>query len=167
MKKFFSVFLFLSISLWAGSTQETQPISKIDRILVEKEKRLMSVFCKQKLLKTYKISLGGNPIGHKVQEGDQKTPEGIYRISAKYPQSQYHRGLYISYPNDQDRKTARKIGLSPGGQILVHGLGKEFGWIGKLHIKSDWTLGCVAVTNEEIEEIFNATVVGTPIEIVP
>lgn len=144
-----------------------KPFSKIDLILVEKARRVMSVYHQGKLLKSYKIALGFAPIGHKEQEGDGKTPEGIYSISAKYPQSQFYLALQISYPNSNDLKNARKKGVSAGGQIMIHGLGKGFGWLGKLHVNRDWTLGCVAVTNEEIKEIYNAIATGTKVEIRP
>ncbi len=165
LTKFFLAFLVLGFAIWAGSLSESRSFSRIDRILVEKNKRVMSVFYKGKFLKSYKIALGGNPVGHKVQEGDQKTPEGTYHISAKYPKSQFYLALQISYPNTRDSENARKKGVSPGGQIMIHGLGKTFGWLGKLHVKSDWTLGCVAVTNEQIKEIYDACPVGTKVDV--
>ncbi len=146
---------------------EPKAFSKIDLILVEKARRVMSVYQQGKLLKSYKIALGFAPVGHKEQEGDGKTPEGIYCVSAKYPQSQFYLALQVSYPDKNDQKNAREKGVSAGGQIMIHGLGKDFSWLGKLHANRDWTLGCVAVTNEEIKEIYDASTTATKIEIRP
>ncbi|CAO4841557.1 MAG: hypothetical protein CNLJKLNK_01090 [Holosporales bacterium] len=139
----------------------------IDAILVEKSKRLMTVFSKQKAIKQYKIALGFNPVGHKEQEGDGKTPQGTYRVAAKNDKSQFHKSLRVSYPNGKDSAHAKKRSVSPGGDIMIHGLGKQFAHMGKNHHQSDWTLGCIAVTNEEIDEIFNNIKTGTTIKIVP
>ena len=139
--------------------------SSIDLIHIHKKARKLDLYHKGKLLKTYRVSLGFAPIGHKEQEGDGKTPEGIYTISSKNNKSQYHLSLKISYPNKIDIKKAQKNNLSPGGDIMIHGLGKGFSWMGAAHRFRDWTLGCIAVTNKEIEEIFAATPVGTKVEI--
>ncbi len=143
------------------------PLPSIDYILVQKKNRILKVYSKKKCIKTYKIALGFNPIGHKEQEGDGKTPEGNYFISHKNPQSQFYLSLKISYPSLDDKKNATKKGVSPGGDIMIHGLGKKFGHIGQSHTSNDWTLGCVALTNEEIKEIYNSVKVGTHIEIQP
>lgn len=170
MRIFFGLATFLFATVFLYSAQKpstTKPFPKIDLILVEKSARVMSVFHKKTKLKTYKIALGFSPIGHKEQEGDGKTPEGIYFVSNKYPNSQFYLPLQVSYPNAHDQKNARKKGVSAGGQIMIHGLGKTFSWLGKSHVNNDWTLGCVAVTNEEIKEIYDATATGTKIEIRP
>ena len=103
--------------------------------------------------KTYKVALGTQPIGAKERQGDHKTPEGTYTIDSKIEKSQFHRALHISYPNAADRKRALKLGVSPGGDVEIHGLGAEYGWVGSAHRRVDWTDGCIAVTNEEIDEI--------------
>lgn len=170
MKKFLTLIAFLGLPAFVYSAQKpstTKPFPKIDLILVEKASRVMSVFHKKTKLKTYKIALGFDPIGHKEQEGDGKTPEGVYFVSHKYPKSQFYLALQVSYPNAHDQKNAKKKGVSAGGEIMIHGLGKTFSWLGKLHINKDWTLGCIAVTNEEIKEIYDATSTGTKIEIRP
>jgi murein L,D-transpeptidase YafK len=157
------VFLFVTAFLYSAQKPSTEkPLPKIDLILVEKSSRIMSIFHKGTKIKTYKIALGFDPIGHKEQEGDGKTPEGVYFVSHKYPNSQFYLALQVSYPS---QKNAKKKGVSAGGQIMIHGLGKTFSWLGKLHVNRDWTLGCIAVTNEEIKEIYDATVTGTKIEI--
>lgn len=119
-------------------------------------------------LKSYEIALGGNPVGHKTQEGDEKTPEGSYKISARKEDSAYHRSLRISYPDKKDVEQAEKRGVSPGGDIMIHGIRNGFGWIGSWHLIYDkWTDGCIAVTNDEIEEIWQLVKDDTPIEIKP
>ncbi len=144
-----------------------QPFQAIDYIKIFKKNRTLHVYQGKRLLKTYRIALGFCPIGHKTQEGDGKTPEGIYTVSFKNTKSRYHRSLKISYPSKKDRDHAHKKGVCPGGDIMIHGLGKEFVHLGKDHILHDWTLGCVALTNEEIDEIFNTTKLGTTVEIMP
>jgi murein L,D-transpeptidase YafK len=120
-----------------------------------------------KVLKIYKIALGGNPKGPKERQGDNKTPEGTYVIDSRNRDSAYHLSLHISYPSEKDRKRARELGVSPGGDIMIHGLKNGFSWMGVLHRESDWTKGCIAVTDEEIEEIAALVPNGTAVEIRP
>jgi murein L,D-transpeptidase YafK len=138
-----------------------------DRILIVKSSRTMTLFSGEKVLRTYKVALGTVPRGPKRIEGDHKTPEGIYTIDAKNPQSRFHLSLHISYPSAVDREQARKLGARPGGAIMIHGLEKHFAYLGALHRQTDWTDGCVAVTNAEIEEIWTMVPVGTRVEIRP
>ena len=147
-------FVFIAVivvyNLWPE--QKLTPNIQIDFLLVEKSKRTMKAYKGTKLLKTYKISLGGNPIGHKVFEGDEKTPEGIYSINDRNPNSDYHKNLGVSYPNEVDRKKAKALGKSPGGDIKIHGLSNGgFAIINKLQRLTDWTNGCIAVTDAEID----------------
>jgi murein L,D-transpeptidase YafK len=122
---------------------------------------------KGKVLKTYQIALGGNPNGPKERQGDNKTPEGIYVIDSRNKNSRYHRSLHISYPNEKDKKRAKERGVSPGGDIMIHGIKNGFSWVGDLHTGVDWTKGCIAVTDEEIEEIDKVAPNGTIVEIRP
>lgn len=138
----------------------------IDRLLLDKSKRELSVWSTGELLKTYKVSLGRVPEGSKHFEGDYKTPEGIYTINDKNPHSAYHLNLGISYPNKEDISYAARHNKSPGGLIKIHGLKNGFGFIGKFHRWFDWTKGCIAVTNREIEELYNNVPIGTIIEII-
>ena len=140
---------------------------QIDKILIEKSKRTMTVYSQNNAIKTYRIALGFAPIGHKQQEGDGKTPEGHYTIAAKNPRSQFHLSLKISYPSATNRLEAHRRGINPGSDIMIHGLGRGFGWLGSAHYLKDWTLGCIAVTNEEIDELYPVVKVGTAVEIVP
>jgi murein L,D-transpeptidase YafK len=138
-----------------------------DRVVIAKAVRTLSLYRGDRLLKTYKISLGRNPEGRKEQEGDGRTPEGVYIVDSRKRDSAFHRALHISYPNGEDRRRARRRGVSPGGAIMIHGLPNGRGAIGKAHLTQDWTEGCVAVTNEEIEEIWRVVPNGTRIEIKP
>lgn len=152
--------------IWANVPTEPLPHSaKANRIVVSKSGRLLSLYKDDKLLKTYRISLGRNPSGHKQQEGDKRTPEGIYHIDTRNEKSNFHRALHVSYPDPRDLAAAKSRGVSPGGDIMVHGIRNGLGWIGKLQRVMDWTAGCIAVTNPEIEEIWAAVPDGTPIEI--
>jgi murein L,D-transpeptidase YafK len=138
-----------------------------DKIIITKSARTMSLLSGDKVLKTYKVALGTVPDGPKRIEGDHKTPEGNYIIDAKNPQSQFHLSLHISYPSAEDRQRAAKLGAQPGGAIMIHGLAKQFAYLGPLHRQVDWTDGCVAVTNAEIEEIWKLVPIGTRVEIRP
>lgn len=138
-----------------------------DLIVVEKAKRTMTLMSGDKVLKTYLVALGGHPVGAKERQGDRKTPEGSYVIESKNSHSQFHLSLRVSYPNVADRERARKLGVNPGGDIFIHGLAPSFSRIGALHRKIDWTDGCIAVTDQEIEEIWKLVPVGTKVEIKP
>jgi murein L,D-transpeptidase YafK len=140
----------------------------VDKIIVYKSQNKMDLLdVASRPLKSYVISLGGNPKGHKTQEGDRKTPEGIYTISARNLYSRYHLSLRISYPHVQDTAQAVERGVSAGGDIMIHGLRYGLGWLGSWHQMFNWTNGCIAVTNNEIEEIWNLVADGTTIEIRP
>jgi murein L,D-transpeptidase YafK len=143
------------------------PLATPDLIVVEKERRVLTLYAKRKPIKTYRIALGGNPIGHKEQEGDSRTPEGRYIIDAKNPRSSFHLSLHISYPNARDRAAARKKRVSPGGAIMIHGTPEGLAPLHAFDLFRDWTAGCIAVTNAEIEEIYRIVRIGTPIVIKP
>lgn len=139
----------------------------VDRILIEKSARRMMLISQEEVIKTYKIALGGNPVGPKERQGDNKTPEGTYSIDGRNRDSKFHFSLRISYPNERDRKRAKELGVSPGGDIMIHGLKNGFSWVGEAHAEIDWTQGCIAVTDEEIEEIDKLAPNGTVVEIRP
>ncbi|AIK95553.1 L,D-transpeptidase family protein [Candidatus Odyssella acanthamoebae] len=159
------VILFSLLGFPVYSEETTLKPGSVDRIVVEKSKRRLHLYCGDNVVKTYKVALGKNPIGHKEKEGDSRTPEGAYKISGKNPASQFHKSLRISYPNQQDILRAHQKYVKPGGDIMIHGLGKEFAMIGKMHSVYDWTLGCIAVSNQEMDEIYQLTKVGASIEI--
>ena len=133
----------------------------VDLIVVWKSKRRLTLFKNQKPLKSYFIRLGFDPIGPKRKEGDGRTPEGSYRITHKNPSSAFHKSLGISYPNENDKLLAKQYGVSPGKDIFIHGGPKNL----FTHIFFDWTEGCIAVTDSEIDEIYNAVLINTPIYI--
>jgi len=139
----------------------------IDQILVEKSERKLSILRDGKVLKTYRVALGRNPIGAKEQEGDNKTPEGIYTIDYRNPKSDYHLALHISYPSAEDTTRAAQRGVNAGFDIEIHGLPNGRGWMGPAHRQKDWTAGCIAVTDEEIDELYRVTPDGTTVEIRP
>jgi murein L,D-transpeptidase YafK len=143
------------------------PGTTIDRIVVEKATRKLSIFRDSKQIKTYRIALGRNPVGAKQAEGDMKTPEGIYKIDGRNAQSSFHLALHISYPSDNDNTRAAESGVSAGFDIMIHGIRNGLGWMGALHRWKDWTVGCIALTDEEIEELWRVTPDGTTIEIRP
>ena len=138
-----------------------------DRVLVEKSARRLTLLRGGTALKTYRVALGRAPVGAKEYEGDQRTPEGIYSIDFHKPDSDYHLALHISYPEQRDIDRAAPHGLSAGSDIMIHGLPNGRNWIGAFHRRTDWTAGCIAVTDFEIEEIYRAVPDGTPIEIRP
>lgn len=142
-------------------------LPRADRIIVHKKEHTMELMHAGKVIKTYKIALGRTPVGPKQREGDFRTPEDVYVIDSRNAKSQYHRSLHISYPNASDRERARKLHVSPGGDVMIHGLPNGYGYLGAAHRRWDWTYGCIAVTNEEIDEIWSLVDNGTPIEILP
>lgn len=149
------------------NAQQSATAQKADSILILKKDHTLELLSKGRVIHTYSVALGRGGLAPKAKEGDARTPEGHYFIDAKNEASAYHRALHISYPSAQDRIRAAKNGASPGGAIMIHGLPNGMGWIGSAHRHYDWTLGCIAVTDSEIEEIWNLVPVGTPVEIRP
>ena len=138
-----------------------------DKVLIEKKERRLTLLSNGEAIKSYKIALGGNPVGPKERQGDNKTPEGTYTIESRNRYSEYHLSLRISYPNEKDKMRAKELGVSPGGDIMIHGIKNGYSWIGTLHSGIDWTKGCIAVTDKEIEELFRLVPNGTNVEIRP
>lgn len=138
-----------------------------DSIVVEKGERRLTLFLRGAPVKTYAVALGRNPIGDKVSQGDGRTPEGVFRIEYRNPNSRFHLALRLNYPDATHLMRAEALGVSPGGDIMIHGLPKGYETIGEAHLDANWTEGCVAVTNAEIEEIWRAVRDGTPVEIKP
>lgn len=170
MKRFLLISLILALGFicYYFIPEEKLPLNiLIDKLVILKSERLLLAYSKGNLIKSYKISLGGNPIGHKKCEYDNKTPEGTYYITDKNANSGYHKNLHISYPNKSDKLIASKHGLMPGGDIKIHGLKNNLGFLGRIHRWYDWTEGCIAVTNDEIDELFNAVKIGSEINVKP
>lgn len=150
-----------------ASHDNAAPPQKADRIVIVKSTRTLTLMSRGQVLKTYRVALGGDPVGPKEKAGDKKTPEGEYVIDSKNAQSRFHLALHISYPNAADGERARKLGAKPGGGVEIHGLESKYAWVGSLQRYVNWTAGCIAVTNQEIEEIWPLVAIGTPVEIQP
>jgi len=161
------IVILLSLYCYLSPGNSLPDNLKADSLKVIKSDRVLQIIKGNEVVKEYKIALGPNPKGHKTEQGDGKTPEGIYTIDYRNPKSKYHLSLHISYPNKADRNNAIENGRHPGGNIFIHGLpNKSFDW-GRFHSLVDWTLGCIAITNEEIEELWRVCPNSTPIEIIP
>jgi murein L,D-transpeptidase YafK len=152
-------------SRWPASP--LAPDAKADLVVVQKAAHRLELYDGGVLLKSYVVSLGRHPIGPKRQQGDGKTPEGEYVLDYRRPDSSFHRALHISYPAPADLAAARARGVDPGGLVMVHGMKNGLGWLGRLHLAFDWTDGCVAVTNREMDEIWRAVPAGTKIILKP
>ncbi|MFL6518820.1 MAG: murein L,D-transpeptidase family protein [Chthoniobacterales bacterium] len=164
------VICLITVGLAAAAYLNVSPLPRdavADRIVVEKGARRLTLFRDGQALKSYSVALGRAPVGAKEYEGDQRTPEGIYKVDFHKPDSDYHLALHISYPEQHDIDRAAVQGLSAGSDIMIHGLPNGRGWIGRFHRRSDWTAGCIAVADFEIEEIYRAVPDGTPVELRP
>ncbi len=160
----------LAVVLCLFSTVEGEELPRPDRVAVYKAKRKLYLCKGDRVLKACDIALGRNPIGHKQREGDSRTPEGRYILDWRNPDRKYHLAIHISYPNDADRKRARKRGESPGGDIMLHGYPDgAFGsiWSRYWFLGKGWTDGCIAVSNAEMDQIWKSVRNGTPIDIYP
>ncbi|MBZ0218198.1 MAG: L,D-transpeptidase family protein [Fimbriimonadaceae bacterium] len=156
MRKFAIVILALLVFVavyrfWPDTL--LQPGVQADRIVTFKPERRLALMKADRVLKDYTITLGWDPIGAKQQLGDGRTPEGTYRIDWKQRQNDFHLALDVSYPDANDRASASRQGVDPGGAIMIYGMANGWGWIGRLHRFVDWTNGCIAVTDKEIEEL--------------
>ncbi len=151
-----------------GQAKDIQPTNlKANLVVVEKAARRLTLFDGRRPIKTYKIALGKSPIGAKYKQGDRRTPEGFYTIDSRDPESRFHRSLHISYPNEKDIEIAGLLRVPAGSGILIHGVTKDYEWMGRYHASLNWTNGCIAVTNEEIEEIWELVPDGTEVQIKP
>jgi murein L,D-transpeptidase YafK len=158
--------VFLGAISWAHWPESSLDVKdNVTEIVILKSKRELILYSGDKPLKTYRISLGRNPIGQKEKQGDMKTPEGEYTISGRNPNSSFHLSLRISYPTPEQSLLAQQKGLDPGGDIMIHGIRNGLGWMGKFQRITDWTLGCIAVTNSEIQEIYRLVPDGIKIQI--
>lgn len=137
----------------------------IDRIVVDKSDRSLIAYEGEQEVRRFTVALGRQPVGDKVRQGDARTPEGIYPIVAHNPASAYHLSLRLGYPTPEQVAAARRAGINPGGDIMIHGLPNGMGALGKGHLQSDWTLGCIALTNDEIEWLYHFTPDGAVVDI--
>ena len=143
------------------------PVALADSLVIEKKARRLTLYHLGRPMRSYQVALGRQPVGDKLSAGDRRTPEGLFSIEDRNPNSRFHLSLRISYPDAAHRARAEALGVSPGGDIMIHGLPNGQGRIGAAHRAYDWTNGCVALTDEEIEELWNTVPIGTPVEIKP
>lgn len=162
-----SAFLLVLALTFVSGGQSLPTNARADSVIVVKKERTLTLLDHGRVLKTYRVALGVKPIGPKTRQGDHKTPEGTYVLDRRNADSRFYRSIHISYPNARNIARARSMDLSPGGDVYIHGLPNGYGWVGKAHRMKDWTDGCIAVTNEEMDEIWRAVANGTPIEIKP
>ena len=168
MKSFVTLLLLLSTLLGSASGPGGgEKVDQADQVVVYKSKRQMQLLRAGKVLRTYRIALGDSPVGHKKQEGDEKTPEGDYVLDWRNPNSLYYKSIHISYPNAQDREQAQRRGVSPGGDIMIHGRNGPVVLPDGTYKWKDWTNGCIAVANAEMDEVWGMVKNGTPIRIHP
>jgi len=157
------ILTLIILGSWVSCTEA----SDIDYVLVNKSEMKMYLLSQGIKVKEYSIALGANPKGHKQQEGDERTPEGKYILDYKKSDSAYHKAIHISYPNEEDKARAKKKGVNPGGLIMIHGQKNGYGHLAWLTQRYNWTNGCIAVTDSEIDEIWDLVKTGTAIEIQP
>lgn len=139
--------------------------AEIDLVMVDKSENKMYLLESDRIIKEYHVVFGANPKGHKVQEGDEKTPEGTYTLDYKKEDSSFYRAMHISYPNSLDLERAKKKGVSAGGFIMIHGQRNRLGWLSMITQKFNWTNGCIALTNAEMDEFMSLVNIGTTIRI--
>ncbi|MFI5317294.1 MAG: murein L,D-transpeptidase family protein [Myxococcota bacterium] len=168
MSRAFAVAGALALALAADSF--AQPLARAavaDRLVVRKADRTLTLFWHGAALKSYRVALGGRPLGAKQELGDQRTPEGLYLAKRRSKETSFHAALELSYPNPDDLARAKAAGVRPGSGIEIHGLRDGFEWLGSAHAIFDWTDGCIALSNGEIDELVRAVPDGTPVEILP
>jgi murein L,D-transpeptidase YafK len=151
--------------IWFDGLGCQDRLPRVDRILVEKSARRLIAFERGRAVREMSVALGREPTGAKIRAGDDRTPEGVFPIVAHQPASSYHRALRLGYPTAAQLREARLSGVDPGGDIMIHGLPNGMGWLGKWHRMMDWTRGCVAVTDGEMDWLYQAVPDGTPVEI--
>lgn len=170
-KRYITLFILLTISAalaWNYWPVQVIPEGvQIDRLEVHKSARVLYAYSNEQLVASYPIALGKQPVGAKQYEGDMRTPEGSYVIYGKNAGSGFYKNLGISYPNQTDLQQARKSGQPPGGAIKIHGLRNGWGFVGRFHRWVDWTNGCIALTNAEVEQLYKHVRVGAKIQILP
>jgi murein L,D-transpeptidase YafK len=161
MRFFILIFALLMIL----STGYAQSLEKANKVVIEKSARTLTLYSDSRVIAAFKIALGRSPIGEKECDGDNKTPEGVFRVTEHKANSAYHRALRLSYPEASNTMAAAAKGCKPGSDIMIHGIRNGFGWVGRWHRLFDWTRGCVALTNEEIEKVWELVSDSTIVEI--
>ena len=152
------------VLLFAGGVYSEQPA---DRVVVDKSESRLYLMHEGQTFASYHVVFGANPQGHKLQQGDERTPEGHYLLDYKNANSLYYKSIHISYPNEIDRQEARKQGVDPGGDIMIHGQKNGYEGLSFLAQRFNWTNGCIALNNKDMDSVWEAVQPGTPIEIKP
>lgn len=160
-------FILIVVIFFASVTAHAATKPRVDRVLIDKSGRALSLMVGNRVIAKFPIVLGGNPIGHKRKEGDERTPEGSYVLDYKKTDSAFFRSIHISYPNASDRQSAKDRGVEPGGAIMIHGQKNGLGWLSFLSQHYDWTNGCIALSNEDMQRVWDLVQVPVPIEITP
>lgn len=153
------------LAIFSLQSRHAPLLEKATKVVVVKSEHKLLLLNGERVIQVYKVAVGRGGLEPKQRQGDHRSPEGQYVIDRRKPNSRFHRALHVSYPNEVDRERARRSGVDPGGDIMIHGIQNGLGWIGPLHRIVDWTDGCIAVTDSEIEEIWAAVPDGTPVEI--
>ena len=159
--------ILVLVLLLAFQAASGESVTKADNVLVLKSEKRLYLIRDGERFASYPVTFGGQPTGHKQQQGDQRTPEGSYILDYKNPYSKYYKAIHISYPNKQDRINAARLGVDPGGDIMIHGQPNGWEWASPVTQLFSWTDGCIALTNENMDILWNSIDPGTPIEIRP
>lgn len=159
-----SFLVVLILILAAGTAQAAE---KADLVVVNKSKARLYLLCRHKVLASFHVAFGANPHGHKHREGDERTPEGRYLLDYKKADSAFYKAIHISYPSTRDIARAKRLGVSPGGAIMIHGQKNGLGWMAPITQRMNWTDGCIALANKDMDVVWDAVDAGTPIEIEP
>jgi len=158
--------LFILQSLLIVATP-IHAIEKADIVTVYKSERILFLMREGEVLAKFNVTFGAEPIGHKQQQGDEKTPEGPYILDYKNANSAFYKSIHVSYPNAKDRSRARKLGVDPGGDIMIHGQTNDWGWAAPISRFFNWTDGCIALSDKDMQQVWESVDSGTPIEIHP
>jgi murein L,D-transpeptidase YafK len=157
----------LIVLLLTLSATPVMSAQKADAVLVIKKESRMYLLSKGETFASYHVTFGGQPVGHKQQQGDERTPEGRYTLGYKNANSKFYKSIHISYPNAQDRANAKRLGVRPGGDIMIHGQKNGWGWASSFVQLASWTNGCIALSDGDMDKVWSAINPGTPIEIRP
>lgn len=158
--------LLLSLAACQSGGQ-LAPGEKADLVVVEKSRHSLSLYRQGRFLVSYHVAFGGDPAGPKQQQGDEKTPEGRYQLDYRNAATGYHKAIHVSYPDAQDVARAKRLGVPPGGEIMLHGQKNGYGWASFLTQRFNWTHGCIALDDDDMDAVWNHVDTGTPIEIRP
>ena len=165
MKSNLRIAVIVFVLLLAGGLAHSGQTA--DMVVVEKSESRLYLMRDGQAFASFRVAFGANPEGHKQQQGDERTPEGKYLLDYKNANSLFYKSIHVSYPNQRDRQEARKRGVDPGGDIMIHGQKNGYGGLSFLVQRFNWTDGCIALSNKDMDSVWDAVQPGTPIEIRP